>query len=350
MKRFSSVLVKIGSERGYLLSEAKLKRLAESKGLTEFVSELRETVYSDELSKSSLPITSRKLERLFRENLIETQIKITRNSPEISAHFLRMMFIGRFEYENIKIILKAVNNGLLSGEILNRLYMSVEDFLHNRRLFEDAAEAINLKSVVDIFRKTGYGPSLSIGLKKYEETGSTKFFDFILDKTFYENAAEAFDNLPKKEQKNASFYVSMETDGFTILTILRGKILNYDSSSLRTIVPHNHFELSESLVEAALSAENFESALNVLMKSRYGRFLVRAETPDETLELFEKSERKAVLEHAKKNRIQETFAIGAPIGFMVEKEAETYNLIALSLGIEYGWKSENLLENLLFSI
>lgn len=330
-----------------MLSEAKLERLAECKGLAEFVSELGDTVYSDILSKSPPPVTSRKLERLFRENLIETQIKITRTSPEISAEFLRTMFISRFENENIKNVLKAVNNGLLGSEMLSRVYMSVEDFLHNRRLFEEAFEAINVKSVVDIFRKTVYGAPLSIGLMKYEETGSTKFFDFILDETFYENAAAAFEKLPKKEQRNARFYLSMETDGFTILTILRGKILNYDSSSLRTIVPHNHFGLSERLVEAALSAENFESALSVFMKSRYGQVLVRAETPDKTLELFEKSQRKAMLEHAKRNRIQETFAIGAPIGFMVEKEAETYNLIALSVGIEYGWKPENLLENLL---
>jgi vacuolar-type H+-ATPase subunit C/Vma6 len=349
-KQFSSVHVKIGDERGHLLSEAKLKRLTECKDLTELVSELGETVYSDKLSKSTTPITSRKLERVFRENLIETQIKITKNSPEFSARFLRMMFINRFEYENIKNTLKAVNNGLLSGEILNRVYMLIEDFLHNRKIFEEAFEAINVKSVVDIFTKTVYGPPLSIGLVKYEETGSTKFFDFMLDKTFYENAAEAFENLPKNEQRNARFYVSMETDGFTILTILRGKILKYDSSSLRIIIPRKHFELSERLVEETLSAENFESALNLFMKTPYAQFLVRTETPGRTLELFEKSQRKAVLEHARKNRIQETFSIGAPIGFMIEKSVETRNLIALSIGIEYGWKPENLLENLLLSV
>ena len=74
--RYASVLAKIGAERSKLLSEAKLKALAESKNLTEFAAQLRDTSYQEQISKLSLPLTSRKLERAFNENLIETYIKI----------------------------------------------------------------------------------------------------------------------------------------------------------------------------------------------------------------------------------------------------------------------------------
>ena len=42
---YASVLAKIGAERSKLLSEAKLKTLTESKDLSAFAAQLRETSY-----------------------------------------------------------------------------------------------------------------------------------------------------------------------------------------------------------------------------------------------------------------------------------------------------------------
>ena len=79
---YSSVLAKIGAERGKLLSEAKLKTLMESKNLSELATQLRDTSYQEQIIKVSLPFTSRKLERAFNENLISTYMKIIKNSPK----------------------------------------------------------------------------------------------------------------------------------------------------------------------------------------------------------------------------------------------------------------------------
>ncbi len=57
-----------------------------------------------------------------------------------------------------------------------------------------------------------------MGLKNYEENGSTACFDVFVDKLFYEKLYESFDCLPKKEKHYAFFYASMENDGFTLLT------------------------------------------------------------------------------------------------------------------------------------
>ena len=294
---------------------------------TEFVAELKDSVYSEGLTKIPAPYNARSLERFFRQSLINTYAKVVKNAPSSTAEFLKTL-VAKYEYENLKNLLRAVNIGLPQVEVLNRIYIDAEDFLHNRRLFENATDAINVKAIVEALKTTVYGPSLMMGLGKYDETRSTKYFDFLLDKKYYENLVQSYKNLPKNEQTRAKFYVSMETDGFTLFTILRGKILNYDLHSIGSIIPTFHFELSEKTIEEALKADNFESALNVIKQSYYGKFFTKADSTEKTVTLAEKAFKQSILEHAGKNIIKDTFSVGAVVGFMVQKEAETYNLVA----------------------
>ena len=67
-----------------------------------------------------------------------------------------------------------------------------------------------------------------MGLQNYEENGSTARFDVLLDKVFYEKLYESYKQLPKREKPHVLFYASTENDSFTLLTLLRGKNLNYD--------------------------------------------------------------------------------------------------------------------------
>ncbi len=73
--QYASVLAKIGAERSKLISEAKLKALAESKSLMDFAAQLRDTRYQEPLSKLYPPLTSRKFEKAFNENLLELTLK-----------------------------------------------------------------------------------------------------------------------------------------------------------------------------------------------------------------------------------------------------------------------------------
>lgn len=87
--KYANVLVKIGAQRSTLLTEIKLKALTENSSLREFATQLRETVYNEKVSKVTESLNSRKLERLFRENLIEAYIKIVSNAPKMSERFLK---------------------------------------------------------------------------------------------------------------------------------------------------------------------------------------------------------------------------------------------------------------------
>ena len=197
-------------------------------------------------------------------------------------------------------------------------------------------------------KDTEYASSLNTGLQNYEENGSTACFDVLLDKLFYEKLYESYESLPKKEKPHAHFYASTENDSFTLLTLLRGKTLNYDANWLRLAVPHNNFNLSMDTVEALLSAADFESALKIALESHYAKFFVKGQSPEETIVSASKAFKKAVFQHAKVTRISDNFNIGAPLAFMTQKEAEVHNLVAISTGVEAAVNPEAIQDNCYF--
>jgi vacuolar-type H+-ATPase subunit C/Vma6 len=344
--KYAAVFAKIGAEKSKLLSEAKIKSLIESKNLAAFATQLRDTSYQTQIAKLPLPLTSRKLERAFNENLIEAYVKMIKNSPKKAADFLSV-YVLQFEVENIKTLIKATNAEQGTEEKLSKIYLSAEDFLGKRAMLEEAAKASTLKQMQNSIKSSMYASALSRGLQTYEENGSTSALDILLDKVFYENLHDAYEELPRADRHHVYYYAATENDSFTLLTALRGKTLNYDANWLRGVVPAKNFKLTSETVETLLMAADFESALKVASETFYGKLFVKGQSPEETLAGAEKAFKKAVFQHAKACTIGEIFNVGAPLAFMMLKEAEVRNLIAASAGVEGGVSMEYIQSQML---
>lgn len=345
-ERYALVLAKIGAERSKLLSETKIKSLTESRNLNDLATLLRDTSYQEQISKIQ-SLTSRKLERAYYETLIQTYIKIIENSPKNVKQFLSLRLL-RFEVEHLKALINATNAKQSAEQKNDNIYFSVEDYLGNRKVFEDATKASTIPLVVNVFKETEYYSALHTGLKSYEECGSINSFNISIDKLLYEKVYEAYNALPRKEKPHAKYYASIELDSFTLLTILRAKSLNFDTEWLRTVLPSNNFNLSSEEVERMGSAANFDNALKLILDSSYAKFFIKAETAHEIMSKAEDAFKKAILQHAKDTVIQDIFSIGAPLIFIVRKENEAHNLAVISIGIEAGMKPEEIRNQLLF--
>ena len=59
----------MGAERTKFLNENKLKALSESKNIGDIASQLRDSSYQEQIARIVPPLTGRKLERAFTENL-----------------------------------------------------------------------------------------------------------------------------------------------------------------------------------------------------------------------------------------------------------------------------------------
>ena len=295
--RYSSVLAKIGAERSNLINETKLKTLAESQSLTELAAQLRDSPYQKQIVKIIPPFTSRKLERAFNENLIDIYIKIIKYSPKKAREYLGLHLL-KFEIENIKALMKATAAKLTSEQKKAKIYFSAEDCFKRRLVFEEATKASTPAQLIHVFKSTEYWSALNVGLKNYEESASTVSFDIFLDKLFFEKLFDYYGKLSKKEQTYANFYASIENDGFTLLTLLRGKTLNYEPNWLRLVVPQNYLNLSEQTIEALVSSVDFEAALKIILDSYYSKYFAKTQTQEETIAAAEKAFKKAILQHA----------------------------------------------------
>ena len=338
--KYASVSAKIGAERSNILSESKLKALSESKDLNDFVFQLKDTVYQTQLARNPQAPSGRKLERAFIENLLETYIKIIKNSPPSVSAYLVMM-LKRFEIENIKALIKAINTELAEEQKQAHIYWAVEDYFKRRPIFDDALKATDLKKLTIAFRKTEYALALVYGLKSYEENGATACFDVLVDKTYYEKLYYAYLKLPKREKSHALFYTNMESSSYILLTLLRGKTLNHDTNWLRVVIPDVHF-LPNETIESIVMATDFETALKIVQKTTYSAYFEKAPTPEEIISNAEKTFKKIIYNQAKQGRVAETFNVGVPLAFMYLKQAEINNLITISLGVEAGLKPEDI--------
>jgi V/A-type H+/Na+-transporting ATPase subunit C len=345
--KYAPVLAKIGAERSKLLSEAKVKGLSESKNIQETAVQLRDSAYQEQIGRIAPPLFGRKLERAFNENFIETLLKIIENSPKQASGFLEL-YLTAYEVAHIKALLNAINAKLTQEQRLSKIYFPVEDYFKRHVLIEETAKASTVNHAVHLFKDTEYFVPLSIALKNYEETGSTSSFDIYLDRHYYEKLNERFQKLSSKEKQRAKFYASMDNDVFVLLTVLRGKILNIDQNRLRIILPQNYFNLSKGDVEALVSAVDFEATMKIVLETSFGKYFVKAQDPYGTVANAEKAFSQAVLRHAQKNRILDTFNIGLPLAFLTMKRMEVHNLTAVSLGVEAAMKPEAIRSLLLF--
>jgi vacuolar-type H+-ATPase subunit C/Vma6 len=133
------------------------------------------------------------------------------------------------------------------------------------------------------------------------------------------------------------------------MTILRGKLLNYDANWLRDAIPSKHYKLSKKMVDSILEAPDFEHALIEVTKTPYGKYFVKKENPEQTLATAEKAFDGEIFKHAQLSRIKELFNIGLTLGFLTQKQFEVYNLVVASLCVEASWSPEKTQQAMIFS-
>jgi len=332
-KNYAQVLPKIGVERRGLLNDIELKNLSESKSLSDFIAQLRGSTYQEQISKLTTPFTPRKLEHAFNENLINTYLMLIKSLPKNLKPYFEM-YLERFQIEHIKILLKTTLAKTPLEEKVSKIYLPVEDYFHNRTAIEEATKTSTLSQIVQIFKKTNYYQSLNDGLRKYEETGSTVYFNILLDRQYFDKLCTIYEKLPKNEQPYAKFYTSMNVDGFILFTILRGKALGYEPDWLRVALPDNSININERTFTSLIYAIDYDTALKIVGTTEYKTYFTPANTPEETISTAEKTFKTALIQHAKSRVLLDVFNIGAPLSFITLKEANVHNLTISALNID----------------
>ena len=167
--KYARVLPRMGAERGKLLPENRIKALAESKSAADIAGQLRDSTYQEQIGRLATPITARKLERAYYENLIETYLKMIKYAPETANRYLNI-YLERLEAENIKTLVRTASAGLSTEQRLAKVYLRRKHFDHIA-LMEEAVVPL-ASSGCSGFKNTDYGSALTTGSRAWE-SGST---------------------------------------------------------------------------------------------------------------------------------------------------------------------------------
>lgn len=343
--KYSQVIVKASAERSRLLSREYIRDLAEYKSLNEMISQLRGTVYGHLLGEAE-NLTADRLQYLLKEEFVRVYGKILAYSPSEIREMLES-YLRYLEVENLEILIRMKSMKAPYESIIDMLHLSVEDILRMKNKFIQAAKANDIKSAIEAFRDTIYESALSEGLRRYEETGSTRFFNFSLSRFYFDNLLESARSLPKEDRDAALILAGIKVDTFNIAAIIRSKILNYPPHlTFWTVTKHFHL-LSEEQVRSMVSSDDVNSVLDHVRTTYYGRFLASRRSIEETLMSFERNSEDFILRKIIKKRIAEPFTIASPLDIILRKEAEMKNLILISSGIEFRWKPEDIVSLLI---
>lgn len=342
---YSQILARAGAERSYLLSKEQLRRLAECKSLTELMSQLRGSRYEYLLRDLGQPSVS-EFQRILKEELVRVCDKIMDLSPKQIRDFL-MSYLRYLEIENLEILIKMKGIGVSHNSLLSMLSLSVEEVFKMKERFVQAAKAEDVNAAIEIFRDTMYGPILAEGLTRYRETGSTRFFDFSLDRAYHDGLLSSTESLPRGDREVALLLAGIKVDAFNIITAIRSKFLEYPSHLIFWAITRRFYRLSEKQIRNIVSSSDVNSALDHVRESFYGKFLAPHDDVEELITDFERKINYFILRNVNKKRIADPFTIATPLDVMLKKEVEIKNLILISSGIEFGWKSEKIVSILL---
>ena len=342
---YSQLLAKAGAERSYLLSKGQLRRLAECKSLSELISQLRGSPYEHLLRDAGHP-SAAVLQRMFKEELVRVCDKMMDSSPKQIRGFLKN-YLRYLEIENLEILIKMKSIGVPSDSLLSMLNLSIEEIFKMRERFIQAAKARDVTAAIEVFKDTIYGPILSEGLTRYRETGSTRFFDFSLDRAYHDDLLGSIELLPRGDREAALLLAGLKVDAFNIVTAIRSKFLEYPPHLIFWAITRRFYRLSEGQIRSIVSSSDVNSALDHVRGSFYGRFLASHENVEELITDFERKINYFILRNINKKRIVEPFTIATPLDVILKKEVEIKNLILISSGIEFSWKSENIASILL---
>ena len=342
---YSQILAKAGAERSYLLSKRQLRSLAECENLSELMSQLRGSPY-EHLLRDIGQASAAEFQRIFREELVRVCDKIMDFSPKNVRGFLKS-YLRYLEIENLKILIKMKSIGVPSDSLLSMLNLSVEEIFKMRERFIRAAKAKDVNAVVEIFKDTMYGSILSEGLTRYRETGLTRFFDFSLDRSYHDDLLNSAELLPRGDRETALLLAGLKVDAFNIITAIRSKFLEYPPHLIFWAITRRFYRLSEKQIREIVSSSDVNSALDHVRESFYGKFLASHDNVEELITDFQRKIDYFILDNISKKRIAEPFTIATPLDVILKKEVEVKNLILISSGIEFGWKSESIVSILL---
>ena len=286
------------------------------------------------------------LELAINANAVKSFSKIIRLSSG-DAKKIIAKYLKRFDVLNLKTILRGVYSGGLSevelkeniipgGQLLEK---SLLDLLKN----ETIDDVIKDKLVLSVFPylKDYVAPADGITLASIEN---------YIDVNYYAGLFKMASLLPKSASV-FKIFLENEIDMININTILILKKENLDATEIKSMILCDgiKFGISKKVLDVAMSAENFESALDVFEKSEYSKEIAlgKEDAINGNFGVIRRELDSRLMKKAFLLLHQNPLSIAPVLGYILAKEIEIKNLKMISRAKELDLPEEFMEKNLI---
>lgn len=324
-KVFSSV--KSYSQRGKLLTKADLQTLAESRDLDELITRIKNTKYSDAVSKISKPFTAMKIESALRSELADIHYSIAKaagRSDILDAYYLK------FVITNLKQILKGKALGRTQEEIEPHLNLHAEELINQRDIIIKALVSRDLEEAVASLGSIEFGEEIAKAVTIYNERKNVQIFDVFLDKILYQYLGRA---IRKSRDRDLIRLIGMDIDFYNILSILRGKFWGLNEEQIKNLIVTHTPSIPQDLLGKMISSDSVKSVLAELAITRYRDLVPQTEDDIEAISQFEHSFEMAIYKAVNRS-FTKMFNFSTIVGITKLTSYEVRNISAIAFAVE----------------
>jgi V/A-type H+-transporting ATPase subunit C len=334
------VNAKIMAKEGKFISSARWEDLWGCTSPGEIASLLEGTDYAPYLSEGAIN-EAKELERAILEEFSDLGTEISKIVPK-GAWPIKEYLLRKWDIVNLRTAIRGIQGGVGKEEILDSFIEGGElDF----DFFKSLVDTEGMDDFVALLAKTPY-QALSEALAKFNETKKLFFLESSLDKIFWEDVWKKA--LKAKGIKEFRDFLEVCVETHNLKIILRAR---NDGLCLEDIDPFLIPEctlLNELL--PAFDEEDLSGLISLLEDTIYFEPLLTGQHEHErtgSVLSFEEVLDAQVLEKAGDIRKKKPFGLGPLIGFLVAKDAEVRNLLAVVRSTEVDLNRDEIRESVM---
>ena len=318
--------VKSFSRRGKLLQKSDLQTLAESRDLEELITRIKNTIYSEAVSKLSKPFTAEGIELALRSYLADIHFSIAKTSGDkvLDAYYLK------FITWNLKLILKGKVLGKSQEEIEPHINLHAEELIKQRDIIVKALVAKDLEETVSSLNSTIFGEDVAKAVALYNESKNIQILDVYFDKILIKQLSTA---LQMSGDRDLGAIVGMDIDFYNILSVLRGKFWELDEQKIQDLIVSYSPGAPKELLGRMMAAGSVKDAFNELTTSKYKDFVPQSEKEIDAISEFERKFEMGIYKAANRS-FTKMFSLGTSVGITKLTSYEVRNISAIAFAVE----------------
>jgi vacuolar-type H+-ATPase subunit C/Vma6 len=304
---------------GRCLTSDDLKRLSAMKSVQEIASFLRvHPGWKDAVAPLPPDVHRGALEQALDVQLRSEFISICRSASSDDKKFL-LYPIYRMDYEQILLALRRLGS---SGHLLPE-NVAIPDFYKKKSAvdYDGLSKCRDYPELLSCIRGSIYYDNLR-GMQISESSGIPDYTEAntLLLSAYFAAMAKLSKDFKGQSQKEIREYFGQETDMLNIVHFLRLKRYFPDASQWEQIMIKPVYKVKESFLQSLISAPDYDSAYELVRKTRYGKYF------GDGITYAEQGHLRWLYDYAHRYMTSGASSLLTPVAYLTIKELELKNL------------------------